>query len=367
MAKDTKDQAFVDELMDFNPSDVSAFNEPEPKSFTDPDLYKTNPLTVDPKISKDGHYHSKVRIIYNPFDKAQSIVNSAKYAMFDRDGFFMVDSKLSMGDKNCPIFKAWKALHFSKDENKYDIDGKQYTKKEWGDHMYDKSEFKYCLVQVMEDENQPDFVGRFVGMKLPKAIYDVLQAKMHPQDPNKAPQDLMNYLFGPVLEMDVTPGPDDPEHPERKQREIKYTLCAFESDPTPIMATDGTPLFNEDEMDAISEYAENKKKATDPKTSTKKKEEAIAKCKSLVDTLKDCMQRAIDYVKENAIDLVEKYGYHEPDEALRARTQAWIDAVANMTDPASLGTSVIPSEDRIVTNTGENNSEEGPGEADLPF
>lgn len=366
MAKDTKDQAFVDELMDFNPSDVSAFNEPEQKSFTDPDLYKTNPLTVDPKISKDGHYHSKVRIIYNPFDKAQSIVNSAKYAMFDQNGFFMVDSKLSMGDKNCPIFKAWKALHFSKDENKYDIDGKQYTKKEWGDHMYDKSEFRYCLVQVMEDENQPEFVGRFVGMKLPKAIYDVLQAKMHPQDPNKAPQDLMNYLFGPVLEMDVTPGPDDPEHPERKQREIKYTLCAFESDPTPIMATDGTPLFNEDEMDAITEYAENKKKATDPKASAKKKEEAIAKCKSLVDTLKDCMQRAIDYVKENAIDLVDKYGYHEPDEALRARTQAWIDAVANMTDPAQMGTTVIPSEGKII-DTGENDAEEGQGEADLPF
>jgi hypothetical protein len=79
------------------------------------------------------------------------------------------------------------------------------------------------------------------------------------------------------------------------------------------------------------------------------------------------MQRAIDYVKENAINLVEKYGYHEPDEELRTRTQAWIDAVANLTDPAQLGTTVIPSEDRIDTNTGENNSEEGPGEADLPF
>jgi hypothetical protein len=119
-------------------------------------------------------------------------------------------------------------------------------------------------------------------------------------------------------------------------------------------------------MDAITEYAENKKKATDPKASAKKKEEAIAKCKSLVNTLKDCMQRAIDYVKENTINLVEKYGYHEPDEELRARTQAWIDAVANLTDPASLGTTVIPSEDKII-GTGENDSEEGQGEEDLPF
>jgi len=361
MAENQK--TFVDELMDFNPQDVAAFNEPEQKSYTDPDLYKTNPLKVDPKISKDGHYHSKVRIIYNPFDKTQSIVRSAAYAMFDQDGFFMVDSKLSLNDRNCPIFKAWKALHFSTDETKYDIDGKTYTKKEWGDHMYDKSEAQYCLVQVMEDENQPEFVGRFVGMKLPKAIYDVLQAKMHPQDPSKAPQDLMNYLFGPILEMDVTPGPDDPEHPERKQREIKYTLCAFESDPTPIMAVDGTPLFNEDEMDQIAEYAENKKKATDPKASAKKKEEAIKACQALVEPLKKMMARAIDYVKENAIDLVKSYGYHEPEPELWARAQAWMKTVAEMKDPANVTGSSTPDTPTENPET----PQESDGNADLPF
>ena len=29
----------------------------------------------------------------------------------------------------------------------------------------------------------------------------------------------MDYIFGRILEMDVTPGPDDAAHPERKQRD----------------------------------------------------------------------------------------------------------------------------------------------------
>lgn len=362
MAKDQKiEQNFVDDLMDFNPADVSAFKQPEQKSYTDMDLYKTNPLKVDSKVSPDGHYHSKVRIVYNPFNKSESIVHSVKYAMFDQDGFFMVDSKLANNDKNCPIFKAWKKLHFSNDETKYDIDGKQYTRKEWGDHMYDKSENDFVLVQVMEDENQPDFVGRFVAMRLPKAIFDVLEAKMHPKDPSKAPQDLMNYLFGPALEMDVTPGPDDPANPERRQREIKYTLCSFESDPTPVMAVDGSPLFTDDEMDMIMEYAENKKKAIDPKASAKKKEEAVAKCKELVEPLKNLMSKATDYVKENAFDLKEKYGYQEPTPEEQARLNAWITAVESMKDPASM------AGEPMVNTTAEPVSEESDASDDLPF
>ena len=368
MAKDTKkeDQAFVDDLMDFNPSDVSAFQQPEQKSYTDPNLYKTNPLKVDAKVSPDGHYHSKVRIVYNPFNKSESIVHSVKYAMFDQDGFFMVDSLLANNDKNCPIFKAWKRLHFSKDETKHTIDGQTYTAKEWGDHMYDKSENDFVLVQVMEDENQPEFVGRFVAMRLPKAIYDVLEAKMHPKDPNKAPQDLMNYLFGPALEMDVTPGPDNPANPERRQREIKYTLCAFESDPTPVMAVDGTPLFTDDELDAISDYAENKKKAMDPKATAKKKEEAIAKCKELVDILKGCMAKATEYVRENAFDLKERYGYQKPTAEEQARLDAWIASVENFKDPASMGEGAPAAQ--ANTATPEVPSEEPNQDGDdLPF
>lgn len=324
-----QNQEFVDELMGFDPSQVAAFNEPEQKSNQNQNLYKTNPLKVDSKISPDGHYHAKIRILYNPHDMKMSIVNNAHYSMSDANGFFMVDSRLAFGDRNCFMFKAWKKLHFDESPDKITVDGKQYTKKEWGDHMFDKGEERFCLVQVIEDANQPDKVGKFLGWRLPKAIYDVLEAKMHPTDKSKAPQDMMNYLFGPVLELDVTPGPEDPAAPERRQREIKYTLCAFESDPTPILSVTGEELFNDDERDMIADYAAAKKIIMDAKATAKKKDEATAKCKELVEPLKKLMQRAMDYVKENAINIVDEFGYHEPNDALRARAEKWVDIVVN--------------------------------------
>jgi len=331
MAKtaENNNQGFIDDLMGFDPSQVTAFNEPEQKSNTNQNLYKTNPLKVDVKTAPDGHYHAKVRIIYNPHDMKQSIVNNAHYAMNDAEGFFMVDSKLAFKDRSCFMFKAWKQLHFDESTEKITVDGKQYTKKEWGDHMFDKSEERFCLVQVIEDANQPDLVGHFLGWRLPKAIFDTLQAKMHPTDKTKAPQDLMNYLFGPVLELDVTPGPDDPQHPERKQREIKYTLCSFESDPTPIVSVTGENLFTDDERDMITDYAAAKKVLTDTKATAKKKDEAMTKCKELIEPLKGLMQKAMDYVKENAINIVDEFGYHEPSDALKKRAEKWIDIVVN--------------------------------------
>jgi hypothetical protein len=374
MAKqvENSNQGFVDELMCFDPSQVAAFSEPEQKSNQNQNLYKTNPLKVDKSVAPDGHYHAKVRIIYNPYDMKMSIVNNAHYAMTDANGFFMVDSKIAFGDRNCFMFKAWKKLHFDNSPDKFTVDGRQYTKKEWGDHMFDKGEERFCLLQVIEDANQPDKVGKFLGWRLPKAIYDVLEAKMHPTDKTKAPQDLMNYLFGPVLELDVTPGPVDPEHPERKQREIKYTLCAFESDPTPIISVTGKDFFNDDERDMIQDYAAAKKVITDTKASAKKKDEAVAKCKELVEPLKALMQKAMDYIKENAINIVEEFGYHEPNDALRARAEKWCDIVVNkLQNPATYsdGTetqSEKKSDDGETTQAPAEMPESNPQD-DLPF
>ena len=356
MAKqvEKQNQEFIDELMGFDPSQVAAFNEPEQKPNQNQNLYKTNPLKVDPKIAPDGHYHAKIRILYNPHDMKMSIVNNAHYSMTDDQGFFMLDSRLAFGDRSCFMFKAWKKLHFDESTDKFTVDGKQYTKKEWGDHMFDKGEERYCLVQVIEDANQPDKVGKFLGWRLPKAIYDVLEAKMHPTDKSKAPQDMMNYLFGPVLELDVTPGPEDPVAPERRQREIKYTLCAFESDPTPILSVTGEELFNDDERDMIADYATAKKTILDAKATTKKKDEAAAKCKEIVEPLKKLMQRAMDYVKENAINIVEEFGYHEPNDALRARAEKWIDIVVNkLQNPQTYTDETSGSEKKSDTNQGK--------------
>jgi hypothetical protein len=369
MAKQAENQeTFVDELMGFDPSQVAAFNEPVKQSVQNPYLYKTNPLKVDSKISPDGHYHAKIRILYNPHDMKMSIVDNAHYAMNDADGFFMIDSKLAFKDKSCFMFKAWKQLHFNQDETKLDFDGEMLSRKQWGDKMFDKSEERFCLIQVIEDANQPETVGKFLGWRLPKAIYDILQAKMHPTDKNKTPQDMMNYLFGPILELDVTPGPDDPEHPERKQREIKYTLCAFENDPTPIITVTGENLFTDEEMDMISDYAEGKKVIANPKATAKKRDEAMAKCKELVTPLKALMQKAMDYVKENAINIVDEFGYREPSPELRKRAERWVDIVVNkLKNPVAYveATAEAPAGNATEETTSEEPA--APTNDDLPF
>lgn len=328
---------FIDEIMGFNPQDLSAFNEPVVNNY-DQNVYKTNPK--DSK-SEDGHYRSKLRIIYNPFDVKQSIVAQANYAMYDQDGFFMVKSKLANGDKDCPLFKSWKKLWFSGDE----------VKKEWAKRMYDKTESQWVLVQILEDENKPELVGQIKAMKLPKAIFNKMTAKMNPSaESKKAPVPVMDYLIGLPLEMDVVPGPDDPKAPERKQREISYDICDFDTEYAPIIRVDGTPLFEEAELETIDAYVTAKNEINKAKTAAKK-EAAQKQVESLYEPIKGLYKKAMDYLKENSLDLVEECGYTEWDEATTKRVTNWINTVAAMQDP-KIGT-VNEVAEPVVANVTE--------------
>ena len=123
----------VDDIMGFNPQDLNAFQEKGPKS--DPNVYKTNPKNSK---SDDGVYRSKIKLILNPFSPKDSVIDQATYWLNRMDGSLAVRSSLSEGDKNCPLFKAWKRLWFSGDENK-----KNFSKT-----VYDKNESKWVLVQI---------------------------------------------------------------------------------------------------------------------------------------------------------------------------------------------------------------------------
>ena len=310
---------FIDEIMGFDPQNLEVFNEQVQTNY-DVNVYKTNP-----KLSKaeDGHYRAKLRVIYNPFSVKESIVRQATYAMSDQDGFFMVKSKLANGDKDCPIFKSWKKLWFSGDE----------TKKAWARQMYEKTESQWVLVQILEDDNQPELVGQIKVMKLPKAIYTKMEAKMKPSaESKKTPVPLMDYLIGLPLEMDVMPGPDDPQHPERKQREISYDLCEFDADYAPIVKIDGTPLFDETELETIDSFVTAKAEAVKAKTAAKK-DAAMKTITDLTPAMKDLYKKAVEYLKEHSVNLVDECGYKEWDEATSVRVQNWIDAVAAMQDP----------------------------------
>lgn len=326
---------FIDDVMGFNPNDLTIFNAPEATS-TNNLVYRTNPK--DSK-AEDGHYRSKVRVIYNPNDIKQSIVKQATYAMNDQEGFFMVKSALANGDRNCPIFKAWKKLWFSGDE----------TKKAWAKQMFDKSESQWCLVQILEDDNRPETVGQIKVMKLPKAIYVKLEALMNPSpESKKTPVPVMDYIFGRVLEMDVTPGPDDPQHPERKNREIKYDLCSFETDPTPVIKVDGTPFFTDEELELIETYNNARNDLAKAKTE-KKKNEAQQVITDNQAAVRELYVKVIAYLKENAIDLVKECAYQPWTDEVTARVNRWIDTVLALKDPKSETATVAPTVEETPT------------------
>lgn len=311
---------FIDEIMDFNPSNLEVFNEPVKANY-DQNVYKTNPANSK---SEDGHYRSKLRVVYNPNNIKRSIVDQATYAMKDADGFFIVRSSLSEGNKECPIFKSWKKLWFSGDE----------VKKNWARAMYEKTESRWVMVQILEDDNQPELVGQFKAMKLPKAIFDKMTAKMNPNpESKKTPVAIMDYLIGLPLEMDVEPGPDDPSNPSRKQREIKYTLCDFDADYAPIIKVDGTPLFSDTELELIDQYNTAVTEIL-KKKSNAKVEAAMKKKESMANDIRALYQKAMDYVKENSFDLKDECGFKPWDENISVRVQNWIDVVAAMQDPA---------------------------------
>lgn len=320
--------SLVDDILGFNPQDLSAFQEKGPKA--DPNIYKTNPK--DSKAD-DGIYRSKVKVLYNPLDFKESIVAQASYWLNMMDGSRQVRSSLSEGDKNCPLFKAWKRLWFSGDENK-----KNFSKT-----VYDKNESLWVLVQILEDENKPELVGQIRVMKLAKDIYEKLNARMNPSAASgKAPYPVMDYVIGLALDIEVQPGPDDPSQPNRKQREISYSLSNF-SDYATVIKTDGTALLTEDEAELVDTYVTAINDAQNGKTE-KKKQAGAAKLAEVKPLIRPIYEKVCDYVAENVLDVttgekldLQKYcGYTPWDDETKLAVAHFTEMTDACIDPSTM-------------------------------
>lgn len=318
----------VDDIMSFNPQDLNAFQEKGPKA--DPNVYKTNPKNSK---SDDGVYRSKIKLMLNPFSPKDSVIDQATYWLNRMDGSLAVRSSLSEGDKNCPLFKAWKRLWFSGDENK-----KNFSKT-----VYDKNESKWVLVQILEDENFPELVGQIRVMKLAKDIYEKLNARMNPSAASgKAPYPVMDYVIGLVLDMEVQPGPDDPSAPERKQREISYSLCNF-GDYATCVKTDGTPILSEDEIELVDTYVSAINDAQNGKTD-KKRQAGAAKLAEVRPQIRPIYEKVIGYIADNVLDIttgekldIVKYcGYQPWDEATQKAVAEFTEMTDACVDPSTM-------------------------------
>jgi hypothetical protein len=354
-------------ILNFNASDFMV-----ERSFENEKSFQDNFYKCNPKLSKseDGHYRSVIKVIYNPHNLMQTLVERQVYSMTDENGWFSVVSSLSNGDTNCPIFKAWKSLRYSKDPVKESC---ALPESKGGKGWFNKKTERWVTIQVIEDVNQPELVGRYLFWKLPATIWRMIDAKQNPSpESGKAPIPVFDFLIGRAIELDVTPGPDDPADPSRKNREIKYDLSNLSDDPVQCINTDGTPLLTDDQQEIVDEYMDMMKKVWKARSAEKRDQLQAEVMES--DTYKafDSFYETeiLDKIKADCGNVYEELSYKPWDEQTTSRVNAWLTKVTNGIDPSTVAinetvdllSSDAPSESKVETV--EESSEE---DVDLPF
>lgn len=333
------------DILGFDPSQLSVFSQNEGGSATvNKNLYVARPAESK---SEDGVYRSTIKVIYNPHNLKQSIIEVQSYSMQDENGYFSAPTSLMVGDKNCPIFIAWKKCRYADEGSAL---WKQQAKKEdGGKQLFDKRFARYCLIQVMEDKNKPELEGKYMFWKLPTSIYDMIKRKTDPSaESGKSPVPIMDFLFGYAIELEVHPGPDDKNNPQRKTREISYT-GEFSEDPVSCTNPDKSPLLNDDEEEVLEKYIRAMKKVWKEKDA-EKRADMLSEVNADPNTkqLRKIYANVLNEIKEFCPDLIEEYGYKPWDENLAKRVQKWIDIVLACGTPAS----------NVATPSTESKSEE---------
>jgi hypothetical protein len=267
-----------------------------------------------------------------------SILEQQSYWLTDTNGGFSVISSLTINDtKSCPVFNAWKKCRYAKQDTP---EGKalwlqQAKKDEGGRALFDKRFARYVTVQVIDDPNQPNLNGQYLFWKLPKSIWEMVEAKIKPTDPKKASIPVMDFLFGRAIDIEVKPGPDDKSAPERKTREISY-LAEFSEDIVSCVTTDGKPLLSDDEQEILDEYISKMKKVWKSKDPDERKEMVLEINKDEnTKELRKIYSRVLDEIKQVCPNLMEHLGYKPISESLLPRVNAWIEKVLAGKDPAN--------------------------------
>ena len=356
------------DILGFDPTQLTLFNEPEAnKSAGDPLIYKPAP---EKSKSEDGIYRSTIKIIYNPFDLRTSVLEQQSYAMQDKDGYFSIVSSLTVNDtKSCPVFNAWKKCRYAEEGS---VLWKQQAKKEdGGKQLFDKRFARYVTIQVLEDENQPELVGKYLFWKLPKSIWDIINAKMNPTDPKKASIPVMDFLFGRAIDLEVIPGPDDKNAPERKTRETKY-MGELSDEPVSCVNPDGTPILNDEQQEVLDQYIKDISKVWKSKDPDERKTlNAEVLAMDNTKELQKIYSKVLEQIKTVCPNLIEHLSYKELDADKMKRVQNWIDIVLSGNDPAAVTEAPASVETVGVTSAPEPknsqvevNTEE---DDDLPF
>ena len=361
------------DILGFDPSQLAVFAHTEDNaSNVNKNLYVTRPAESK---SEDGVYRSTIKVIYSPQNLKKSIVEVQSYAMQDKDGYFSALSSLMVNDKTCPIFSAWKKCRYADAGSA--LWKQQAKKEEGGKQLFDKRFARYATIQVMEDKNHPELEGKYMFMKLPKSIWEMIEKKQHPApESGKSPIPVMDFLFGYAIELEVTPGPDDPNKPERKTRETSYS-GEFTADPVSCTNPDKSPLLDDDEQEVLDKYVAAMKKVWKEKNPDTRKE-MLDEINADPNTkkLRKIYARVLEEIKSFCPDLNEEYSFKPWDENLARRVQNWIDIVLACGNPAIATNAETekPASVRDEKEEDEDEKQEAPAVAeekeaddDLPF
>lgn len=319
------------EILGFDPTSLSVFNQEENKpSNGNGNIYRMRPAE---STSSDGKYYATVKIIYNPFNLKQSILEQQSYGLQDADGWFSVVSSLTNNDTKCPIFTAWKKCHYATPGS--DLWKQAAKVEEGGKALFDKRYARYVTIQVIRDKNHPELEGKYMFWKMPAAVWQTINSKMNPGvDSGKAPIPVMDFLFGRAVDITVIPGPDDPAHPERKTRETKY-LAELTENVVSCTNPDGSPLLNDAEQNVLNIYV-NAMRQIWSERDADVRAQLTAKVNADPNTLelRKIYSKVLEQIKSFCPNLVEELGYKEWSDDIKARVQKWIDCVLSGNNPA---------------------------------
>lgn len=346
------------DVLGFDPRDLAVYspNDAGASSSGSSILYHMRPKD---SVSDDGIYRATIKIIYDPHNRKKSILNQQSYMLHDSEGYFNVVSSLTVGDKSCPIFTAWKKCHYS---DKGSVLWRQAAAKtDGGKELFDNRRATYCIVQILEDKNQPELVGQYKIWKLPKAILDEINKKMAPsEESGKIPVPIMDWLFGRSIDIEVTPGPDDPNAPERKNREIKYS-GEISDDVVTIINPDGTKLLNDEDQEVLDNYVSKMNKVWGKKKTPEEVKEVMDDVNADPNTVKlrEIYKRVQKQLMDIVPDLDKEFGYHEWSNETKERVSRWLKTVLSGKDPAEESLAAVTDNiDKIISNDIAEASEE---------
>ena len=338
------------DILGFDPRQLSILAQTDSKSSSNDNVYHTRP---EESTSKDGVYRSTIKIVYNPFNFTQSIIEQQGYYIEDEQGGLYVVSSLTNNDTNCPIFKAWKQCHFAEPGS---VLWKQAAKKEdGGQQLFEKRFARYTTIQVLQDKNHPELEGKYMLWKMPKSIYDMVMNKQNPSvESGKCPIPVMDFLFGRSIELEVKPG-EGAKGSIEYRRQTKY-LGEISEDVVSCTNPDKSPLLNAEQTMVLDKYVAQMKeiwKEKDPEERAKKQEAVnadpnTAKLRAIYNTV-------LENIKQFCPNVYDEMSYKPWNEQTTTRVNKWISTVLAGNVPAKKDSAQPTPVSSVLDNVGSNN------------